>query len=172
MAGILITPEARKRVGILDERYFAYFEDVDLSFRAQLAGFSIRYVPLAVVHHKLGHTSGGGKSKFSRYHTMKNNWYLYVKNMPAKLFWKYLPRYLLTQLLLTTSSIKSGLILTHLHSSFIALVKTPKMLFKRHKIQKNRKLTAKQIEEKLYRDWPPMQKETLKNYFPWAFRDK
>ena len=38
-----------EKVGFFDEDFFAYYEDVDLSFRAQLAGFQCLYVPEAVV---------------------------------------------------------------------------------------------------------------------------
>jgi GT2 family glycosyltransferase len=41
-------------VGPFDERFFAYYEDVDLSFRAQLRGWRCLYVPDAVVFHRQG----------------------------------------------------------------------------------------------------------------------
>lgn len=44
-------------VGTFDERYFAYFEDVDLGIRALLAGYRCLYVPGAVVYH-LGSATG------------------------------------------------------------------------------------------------------------------
>ena len=44
-AAFLITPEARKRVGILDERYFAYFEDVDYCRQTWKKGLKVYYLP-------------------------------------------------------------------------------------------------------------------------------
>jgi GT2 family glycosyltransferase len=43
-------------IGFFDEIFITNFEDVDLSFRAQLAGYKCMYVPSAVVYHKRGET--------------------------------------------------------------------------------------------------------------------
>ncbi len=45
-------------VGVFDERYFAYLEDLDLAFRGQLRGWRCRYVADAVAYHKKSMTSG------------------------------------------------------------------------------------------------------------------
>ena len=45
-------------VGVFDERYFAYLEDLDLAFRGQLRGWTCRYVPDAIAYHKKSMTSG------------------------------------------------------------------------------------------------------------------
>jgi GT2 family glycosyltransferase len=39
-------------IGPFDESFFVYFEDTDLSLRAQLAGYECLYVPKALVRHK------------------------------------------------------------------------------------------------------------------------
>jgi GT2 family glycosyltransferase len=44
----LYCAEMLRQIGLFDERFFAYFEDVDISFRAQLAGWQVRYQPTAV----------------------------------------------------------------------------------------------------------------------------
>jgi GT2 family glycosyltransferase len=48
---MMIKREVIDKVGLLDEHYFAYWEDVDYCFRARKAGFRIVYVPSAVVEH-------------------------------------------------------------------------------------------------------------------------
>jgi GT2 family glycosyltransferase len=51
-AAFLITPHARKRVGLLDERYFMYFEDIDYCRKVWRAGLKVYYLPQAgVIHH-------------------------------------------------------------------------------------------------------------------------
>lgn len=55
-AVFLITPEARKRVGILDERYFAYFEDIDYCRQTWKNGLKVYYLPASVVTHYHGAT--------------------------------------------------------------------------------------------------------------------
>ncbi|HSR53400.1 MAG TPA: glycosyltransferase family 2 protein [Acidobacteriota bacterium] len=40
-----------RELGFLDESYYMYLEDVDLSLRARLAGYRCRFIPQAVVYH-------------------------------------------------------------------------------------------------------------------------
>ena len=82
-------------LGGLDERFFCYVEDVDLGFRLQLAGRPCCYVADAVVHH-LGSASSGVGSDFAVYHGHRNLEWLFLKNMPAPLLWRYLPLHLVT----------------------------------------------------------------------------
>lgn len=58
-AAFLITPEARKRAGLLNERYFMYFEDLDYCQRVKNAGLKVYYLPEAQVVHYHG-VSGRG----------------------------------------------------------------------------------------------------------------
>jgi GT2 family glycosyltransferase len=53
-ASFLITPAALSKVGILDERYFMYFEDVDYCRRVKRAGFKVYYLPASVIVHYHG----------------------------------------------------------------------------------------------------------------------
>ena len=84
--------------GGFDEDYFAYAEDVDLGFRLRLLGHRCLYVPAAVAHH-VGSASHGPKSDFSTYYGHRNLVWTYVKNMPGRYFWLYLPAHLLANLL-------------------------------------------------------------------------
>lgn len=62
MAAFLITPKALKSVGILDEKYFMYFEDFDYCRKIHEKGLKIYYVPEAEVIHI--HGASGGKNKY------------------------------------------------------------------------------------------------------------
>ena len=55
-AAFLITPPARRRVGLLDERYFAYFEDIDYCRQTWRAGLKVYYLPSSVITHYHGAT--------------------------------------------------------------------------------------------------------------------
>jgi GT2 family glycosyltransferase len=46
-------------IGLFDEDLFMYLEDVDLNWRAQLAGYRAVFAPKAVVYHHLSATGGG-----------------------------------------------------------------------------------------------------------------
>jgi hypothetical protein len=48
---LLLRREALERIGLLDEEYFAYHEEVDWCFRARQAGFEIWYQPLSRIWH-------------------------------------------------------------------------------------------------------------------------
>ncbi len=56
---LLVPREVFEKVGLFDERYFAYYEDLDFSFRVKEAGFRMILVPEARLWHKVARTSGG-----------------------------------------------------------------------------------------------------------------
>lgn len=51
MAAFLITPKALKKVGLLDDRYFMYFEDFDYCRRVRNVGLKVYYLPASKVIH-------------------------------------------------------------------------------------------------------------------------
>jgi len=71
-------------IGLFDEDFFLLYEDVDLSFRAQLRGYRCVFVPDAVVAHK-GSSSIVHDSPISVYYSHRNLEWVYLKNMPAAL---------------------------------------------------------------------------------------
>jgi len=77
----LYSRELLEKVGLFDERFFAYCEDLDLGFRARLAGFKTAYAPDAVVYHK-GSASTGKLSTFSVRQTYRNLVWVLWKDMP------------------------------------------------------------------------------------------
>ena len=143
-----------KEIGIFDEKFFAYFEDVDISFRAWLAGWKVRYEPKAEVYHHIGATSAKLGS-FSRYHSIKNFFMLYVKNMPGWLFWKYLPLFLIQGARLGASSILRGGGLAYFRGLAKAVLYAPWVLADRYRIQSRRKASSKTIDALLYHQRPP-----------------
>lgn len=140
-------------IGVFDETFFAYLEDVDISFRAQLAGWKISYEPSAVAYHHISATSSRMGS-FSRYHTVKNFHLLYLKNMPGYLFWKYLPLFILHSVRLGISSTVRGGLLAYLRGWFKALILFPKTLVLRWNIQRKRKVNISYIDSILTHSRP------------------
>jgi len=53
-AAFLITPTALKKVGLLDERYFFYFEDIDYCRKVKKAGLKVYYYPKVKIIHYHG----------------------------------------------------------------------------------------------------------------------
>lgn len=151
-------------IGLFDEAFFAYYEDTDLSFRIRRAGYKIFYVPTSIVHHKVGATSGGGKNKFTRYHSVKNTWFLFLKEMPGRYFWINLPRYFIGQTLMLISSIRGGILLPHLKGLLVAVAYTPIMIIRRWRIALNAKTSSSVMASLLYKSMPPMQISTLRRF--------
>jgi GT2 family glycosyltransferase len=69
-------------IGYFDENFFAYMEDVDISYRARIYGFKCVYCPEAVVYHDVSATSGSKYNAFKIRLAARNNVYVPYKNMP------------------------------------------------------------------------------------------
>ncbi len=65
--GLLVLREVFERIGLLDEAWFVYVEDADFCARARKAGFSMRYVPEAVLEHAGAGSTGGGYGRARKY---------------------------------------------------------------------------------------------------------
>lgn len=70
-------------IGLFDERFFAYLEDVDLAWRAQRAGWRCAYAPEARVLHETSATSVAG-SPFKNRLLGRNKVWLAAKNAPLR----------------------------------------------------------------------------------------
>lgn len=77
-------------IGLFDEDFFLYMEDVDLAFRGRLAGWRCAYVPQAKVYHIHGGTAGFG-SDLSVYYGNRNVIWYTVKNLPTGILLTSLP---------------------------------------------------------------------------------
>lgn len=143
-----------EEVGLFDEDFFAYYEDVDLSFRAQLAGWKVRYVPKAVVYHQISATSSKIKG-FATYQTLKNLPYLLYKNVPRKYIWKVGRRYFLAHFLFYFRAISRG----QAKAAISGDLKGSRLLLNgygvRRRIQKSRKVSDEYIWSMLVHDLPP-----------------
>ena len=69
-------------IGFLDDDFFFSCEDVDVGWRANLAGWEVWYAPTAVIYHKLKATGGAVTGS---YYDGRNFLYLIWKNYPASL---------------------------------------------------------------------------------------
>jgi len=66
-----------ERVGLLDERYFIYAEDVDWCLRARAAGYRLLFVPTARLWHEVSAASGAA-SPWKIYQRLRANWTLFA----------------------------------------------------------------------------------------------
>lgn len=95
-------------IGLLDDDFFAYYEDVDLSFRAQLAGWKVAFEPRAIVYHDQGSTAKTMVSGFTTYQTMKNLPLLAYKNVPRRYLWSVIWRLTLARTLFAARAFTRG----------------------------------------------------------------
>jgi GT2 family glycosyltransferase len=77
-------------IGLFDEGFFAYLEDVDLAWRARTGGWRCRYVAAAEVRHAHSATAGEGSTR-KRFLLGRNKVWLLAKNYPATDLWRWLP---------------------------------------------------------------------------------
>lgn len=143
-----------EQIGLFDEDFFAYYEDVDLSFRAQLMGWKIRYVPGAIAYHGISQTSNK-ISGFTYRQTMKNLPWLFWKNVPARLMPVMLPRFTLMYAALLVGAIKKRQGLMATKGILLSLVYLPKKLTQRIGLQHRRQVSSNYIAGMLLWDLPP-----------------
>lgn len=78
---LMVAREVWERVGCMDERYFAYYDDTDFLHRIGQAGFLVELIPSALIYHKVGSSTGGDISHFGMYHLTRNRIYFIKKNI-------------------------------------------------------------------------------------------
>jgi len=131
---------------VFDEDFFAYCEDVDLGWRAQLAGYQCLYVPTAIVYHRLSATGGG---KIASYYTGRNFIYILAKDYPGSLFKKHWRRIIRAQLRITWEAVKAWrgeAARARLRGQLAGLCSLPRMLRKRRRIQESRAVSNQYLE--------------------------
>ena len=139
-------------IGFFDERFFALGEDLDLSFRARLAGYKCLYVPGAIVYHKIGRTVGQN-SDFLLYHSRRNVEYTYFKNMPFPLIIATLPLHIIYNLLTFYQALLQKRIAVFIKAKK-DFIKNFKKIYKlRKKIQEKRKISLKKLFFSFYKDY-------------------
>ena len=146
--------EVFNSIGLFDEDFFAYYEDVDMSFRMQLAGWKVGYMPSATADH-IGGASSGRVRGLVVYLTIKNLPWLFIKNVPTGLMWKVLPRFILGQFALLGSSLSKGYFVAVIKGSLVGAFYIPKKLYERIKIQRSKTVSTEYISSIMTHDLPP-----------------
>jgi GT2 family glycosyltransferase len=137
-------------IGFLDPDFFLIYEDVDLSFRAQLRGYECVYVPNAIVYHRY-RTSIKKSPTRQVFFSQRNIEFVYLKNMPAKLIMQSFPQRLMYELGSSAYFARQGAGFAFLRAKLAALSSLPQVLKKRRKIQKRRISTDRQLKSILHR---------------------
>lgn len=156
-AACALRKEMLDRIGLFDEDFFCYLEDMDLGVRGQLAGWKCWYVPTARVLHRKS-VSAGNYSVFKAFHVERNRLYC---------LWKWMPRFLVVVSPLFTMNryamqayaaythqgassgflkeySKGRLLILLVQAHVSAFLRLPKMLRKRRRIQQNRTISTRE----------------------------
>jgi GT2 family glycosyltransferase len=133
-------------VGDFDEDFFAFYEDVDWNLRAQLAGFSCRYVPSALAYHMGSATIGRGLSDFTRYHLWRNRLWIVAKDLPMGAIVRHSPELLLGELENLAMALRAHKLDIWLRVWRDALLGLPRMLRKRRRVQASRRITLHALD--------------------------
>ena len=77
---LLVDVSVISRVGLMDEKYFCYWDDTDFIFRLLKFGCVLLYTPDINISHKVSFSTGGDRSPFSIYYNNRNRIYYARKN--------------------------------------------------------------------------------------------
>jgi GT2 family glycosyltransferase len=138
--------EIFEKVGLLDQDYFIYSEDIDLNYRAQLAGYRCYYVPGARLYHHLSATTRNMK-KFVVHLASRNSITTILKDLPGFLLLKYLPFILAGQIYQLVLFARQKQFFAALLGKLEAFWVLPQTLTKRKIIQKQRKISVRDFEK-------------------------
>ncbi len=129
--------EMLEEVGLFDEDFFAYHEDVDLAWRARSRGWKCMYNPRAVVYHIHSGTGLEG-SAFKNHLLGRNKIWTMVKNYPSPHLFLFLPLIAFYDLAATLYSLFARRDPSPLQGRLASLSLLPKILRKRREIQRRR----------------------------------
>ena len=136
-------------IGLLDDDFFFSCEDVDLGWRAQLAGWRVLYVPTAVVYHKLKATGG---SVTGSYYDGRNFLSLIWKICPGTLLRRTWRQVLRGQFNITREALRhwrGAAARARLRGQIAGILGLPKMWRKRRVIQARRRIADDSLTARL-----------------------
>jgi GT2 family glycosyltransferase len=156
--GAAFRREVLDRVGLFDDDFFLYYEDTDLSWRVQAAGWRIRYEPSAVLRHHHAASSGEASPVF-QFHVQRNRLLMLTKNASRGLALRQVLRYPLTVASMARRTLRQGLAARarpdlsqqrlHLRvmASYLRLL--PAMLRRRRAVDRTRVVARADLERRL-----------------------
>jgi GT2 family glycosyltransferase len=136
-------------IGLFDDDFGSYCEDVDLSWRAQLAGYRCVFAPRAVLYHKVSAT---GKGPIRSFYVARNTIWTLVKNLPPGLWQRHRGEILAAQWQRLTDALhawRGSAARATTRGQMAALARLPAMWRKRRVIQAGRRVDQAYLESLL-----------------------
>lgn len=156
---MLIKREVIEKVGLFDADFFLYFEETDFCWRVWLAGYTINYVPRAVILHKGGKATKTHPSSFINFHSFKNKINALLKNLGPWELVKMLPVHLILTQVAAMSFLVQGAVKVAISTEqavFWNVINLSKTLKKRKRVQKKiRKIGDSELMDKVKKKVKP-----------------
>jgi len=154
---MLVRKSVLDEVGAFDETFFAYMEEIDLSWRILLAGHRIVYVPDAVVYH-IGGYSLERKNVKRMYLNHRNSMIMLAKNYSLRsLLWIFPVKIVLELFIFAGALVRNPLRSRAVVLSFAWIAThVPSLLRLRAEVQARRKVSDREIISRLYRGMAPI----------------
>jgi GT2 family glycosyltransferase len=137
------------QVGLFEERFFMYCEDVDLNWRAQLSGWPCIYAPKAVVYHHLSATGGGA---LASYYVGRNTIWVIARDYPARSLRRHCREIVAAQWRITRDALRAWrgqAARARLRGQAVGLLTSIRWCASRRRIQRARRITDPDVESML-----------------------
>ena len=131
-------------IGFFDPDLFMTFDDMDLSFRAQLRGYECMFIPGAIVYHYASPTITKYPAT-KAYYAQRNIDVVYLKNMPLALILLALPKRLIFEIGCAVYFFRMGVGAAFVKAKLDVIRDLPAVLRKRREILAKRKVTNAQL---------------------------
>lgn len=151
-AACLMPKAVFEELGGFDEDFFASHEDVDLSYRARLRGYRVRYAPDAIVRHQ-GSATLGRLSAQAVYYGQRNLEWVYLKNSPASILLRTVPGHFAYNVAAAVHFARAGQVWPFVRAKGAAFAGLPAVLRKRAAVQRTRRVDAAAIWRVLEPRW-------------------
>jgi GT2 family glycosyltransferase len=136
------------KIGFFDEDFFAYYEDIDFSFRMQLYGYKCFYNPKAICYHKRGATTVD-KTGYQTMLCEKNLISVRIKNYPLPLLFKNAPFFFVARFKRYYGFLRhqpKKVFISAVKGYFKGLLQIPNAISKRKNVVGNSKVSTEYIE--------------------------
>jgi GT2 family glycosyltransferase len=140
-----------EKVGLFDEDFFAYLEDVDLNLRINRRGLRGYYVAPARVYHVGSATTGSKINPMTIRLSTRNSLYVLVKNYQLSLFLRFLPVIVVYQFCWLLFAVKKQQFRPYCRGMWQAVARLRQMRRKHHELRGHDTLTSPEFASCLQR---------------------
>ena len=149
---MFIRRSALEKIGYLDEDFFIYAEEVDLCWRMHLAGYKVKFVPMARIYHLGRATMSREEYKFRKEYLLhRNHLIILFKNYRLVTLLFIIPCKVLLEILAFFAFLfRAPLVSWAILSAFgWIIIKSPLMIRKNYEVKKIRKLSDYEVMGKM-----------------------